>query len=135
MLGFLAGFRGDETGSNLYRLSADLVVLLHMAFALFVVLGGLLALRWRWIAWLHVPAVLWGVAIEFGGRICPLTPLENYLRRVSGAAAYEGDFIAHYVLPVLYPAGLTRQWQFTLGALALGINLCVYGFMLRRSRN
>ena len=117
-----------------YRIAADAVVLFHLAFVLFVVLGGLLALRWRWIAWVHVPAVAWGVAIEAGGWICPLTPLENHLRQASGAAGYQGDFVAHYVLPVLYPAGLTRAWQLILGAMVLSINLSVYGFMLRRSK-
>jgi hypothetical protein len=116
------------------RLAADTIVLLHLAFLVFVVLGGFLALRWRWIAWAHIPAVLWGVAIEFGGWICPLTPLENYLRERGGETAYQGNFITHYVLPMLYPAGLTRRWQLILGASALGINVIVYGFtLLRRS--
>jgi hypothetical protein len=112
--------------------AADTIVLLHLAFVVFVVLGGFLVLRWRWIAWLHVPAVLWGVAIEFGGWICPLTPLENSLRQRSGAAGYEGDFVAHYVVPVLYPAGLTRQSELILGALVLGINWLVYAHNLLR---
>jgi len=84
-------------------------------------------LRWRWIAWLHVPAVIWGVMIEFGGWVCPLTPLENYLREAGGLVGYEGDFIAHYILPILYPAALTRSWQIFLGACALVINLLIYG--------
>ena len=107
--------------------AADSVVLLHAAFVLFVVFGGLLVRRRRWVAWLHLPAVLWGVAIELGGWMCPLTPLENYLRERGGAAAYEGDFIAHYLLPILYPAALTRNWQMFLGACALAINLLIYG--------
>ena len=113
-------------------LAADAIVLLHVAFVLFVVLGGLLVGRWRWIAWVHIPAVIWGVAIEAGGWICPLTPLENSLRRGSGAAGYQGDFVAYYLLPVLYPAGLTRAWQLVLGSLALAINLCVYGWIVGR---
>ena len=113
--------------ASIFAAAADAVVLLHAAFVLFVVFGGLLVLRWRWIAWLHVPAVLWGVAIEFGGWVCPLTPLENYLRQTGGAVGYEGDFIAHYVLPILYPAALTRSWQIFLGACALAINLLIYG--------
>ena len=84
-------------------LMADLIVLLHFAFVVFVVLGGLLALRWPRVVWLHVPAVIWGALVEFTGWICPLTPLENRLRRASGEASYQGDFIAHYILPALYP--------------------------------
>jgi Protein of Unknown function (DUF2784) len=118
--------------TSAYRVTADAIVVLHLAFVVFVGLGGLLAIRWRWIAWLHVPAVLWGVTIEFGGWICPLTPLENYLRQWSGAPGYEGDFVARYVIPVLYPAGLTHQSQLILGALALGINLLFYGFNVAR---
>jgi hypothetical protein len=115
-----------------FRAVPDAIVVLHLAFVAFVGLGGLLVLRWRWIAWLHVPAVLWGVAIEFGGWICPLTPLENSLRQRSGAAGYEGDFVAHYVVPVLYPAGLTHQSQLILGAFAVGINLLLYAYNLLR---
>jgi len=112
--------------ASIFSAAADAVVLLHAAFVLFVMFGGLLVLRWRWIVWLHVPAVLWGVAIEFGGCICPLTPLENYLRQAGGAVGYEGDFIAHYVLPILYPAALTRSWQIFLGTCALVINFLIY---------
>jgi uncharacterized protein DUF2784 len=113
---------------------ADLVVLFHFLFVLFVVCGGVLALWWPRIIWLHVPAVIWGVLIEFFGWICPLTPLENRLRRAQGDAGYEGDFIAHYILPVLYPGGLTRGRQFMLGALALFINLAVYALVFARHR-
>jgi hypothetical protein len=113
---------------------ADVIVLLHFAFVAFVVLGGLLALRWPRIAWLHVPAVIWGVLVEFTGWICPLTPLENRLRGAGGESTYEGDFIAHYILPALYPDGLTRQDQLLLGAIALAFNLIVYAFVLGRHR-
>jgi hypothetical protein len=113
---------------------ADAVVAVHLAFVLFVMLGGLLAIRWPWIMWLHVPAALWGVFIEFAGWICPLTPLENYLRQQSGAAGYRGDFIAHYILPVLYPIGLTRRSQVALGLLALIVNAGVYTFIFLRHR-
>jgi hypothetical protein len=113
---------------------ADLVVALHFAFVVFVALGGLLALRWPRVAWLHIPAVLWGALIEFSGWICPLTPLENYLRRQQGQAEYEGDFIARYFLRVLYPDGLTRNDQLMLGGLALGINLAIYAFILLKHR-
>ena len=116
---------------------ADLVVAVHFAFVLFVVLGGFLALAWPRIAWLHIPAVLWGALIEFSGWICPLTPLENSLRRQQGQAGYEGDFIARYFLRVLYPDGLTRNDQLMLGGLALGVNLAIYSLVFlkhRRSR-
>lgn len=105
---------------------ADFIVLLHFAFVMFVVLGGLLALRWPRIIWLHVPAVIWGALIEFTGWICPLTPLENRLRQAAGEAGYQRDFIAQYILPALYPNGLTRRDQLMLGGLALAINLAIY---------
>jgi hypothetical protein len=113
---------------------ANLIVLLHFGFVAFVVLGGLLALRWPRVAWLHIPAVIWGVLVEFTGWICPLTPLENRLREAGGGSAYEGDFIAHYILPALYPDGLTRADQLLLGAIALSFNLIVYAFVLVRHR-
>jgi hypothetical protein len=113
---------------------ADVIVALHVAFVAFVVLGGLLALRWPRIVWLHVPAVVWGALIEFTGWICPLTPLENRLRRASGAAGYQGDFIAHYILPVLYPNGLTRTDQLMLGGLALALNVVIYAVVAVRHR-
>ena len=115
-------------------MGADAIVALHFAFVAFVVLGGLLALRWPRVAWLHVPAVIWGAIIEFTGWICPLTPLENRLRRAGGEAGYERDFIAHYILPVLYPEGLTRMDQIVLGGVALGINATIYTFVALRYR-
>jgi len=115
-------------------LLADLVVLLHVAFVLFVVLGGLLVLRWPRVAWLHLPAAAWGVFIEFAGWICPLTPLENALRARAGEAVYAGDFVGRYLLPLLYPAELTRPTQLALGLFALVINVVVYTLALRRSR-
>jgi uncharacterized protein DUF2784 len=113
---------------------ADLVVALHFAFVLFVVLGGLLVLRWPRLAYLHIPAAIWGVLIEFAGWICPLTPLENALRVRAGEAGYQGSFVEHYILPVLYPSALTRNVQFLLGALVLALNLAIYGYLLRRIR-
>jgi Protein of Unknown function (DUF2784) len=112
---------------------ADLIVVIHFLFVLFVVFGGLLALRWPRVVWLHIPAVIWGVLIEFAGWICPLTPLENRLRR-SGEAGYQGDFIARYILPVLYPDGLTRRDQVFLGGMALVINLAVYLWIFVKGR-
>jgi hypothetical protein len=116
----------------LYRLLADLVVLLHSGFVLFVVLGGLLALRWPRAAWAHLPAALWGAGIEFAAGICPLTPLENHLRRLGGEAGYTGGFVEHYVLPILYPDGLTRGVQLALGTFVLVLNIVVYVIVWRR---
>ena len=111
---------------------ADLVVAVHFAFVVFVVTGGFLALAWPRLAWVHVPVFLWGAAISFGGWVCPLTPLENRLRQAAGQEGYEGGFIDHYLLPVLYPAGLTRGQQVVMGALVLAINGTAYGLLARR---
>jgi len=114
---------------------ANLIVLVHFLFVVFVVLGGLLALRWPRIIWLHVPAVIWGALVEFTGWICPLTPLENRLRRAAGDTSYQGDFIAHYILPALYPDGLTRRDQLMLGLIALALNFAIYALVfVRQSR-
>ncbi|RLJ68500.1 DUF2784 domain-containing protein [Sulfurisoma sediminicola] len=110
-------------------LLADLVVLLHLGFVIFVVSGGLLALRWPRAAWLHLPAAAWGAAVEFFGWICPLTPLENALRQTSGGGAYSGDFVSRYLLPVLYPAGLTAEIQMLLGIGVLATNATVYAWV------
>jgi hypothetical protein len=115
----------------MYSVLADVVLLLHFAFVLFVALGGLLVLRWRRVAWVHVPAAIWGVAIEFGGWICPLTPVENRLRALAGESTYHGDFIARYLMPVLYPEGLTREAQLVLGLAALTLNLGIYAAVAR----
>jgi hypothetical protein len=115
-----------------YRVLADLVVGVHALFVAFVVVGGLLVLRWPWVAALHVPAAIWGALIEFQGWICPLTPLENALRAAAGQAGYRGGFIEHYLLPVLYPAGLTPSVQVVLGSFVIVVNAVVYGFLLRR---
>jgi len=113
-------------------LAADLVASLHFAFVVFVVLGGLLVLRWPRLAWLHLPAVAWGASIELLGWICPLTPLENRLRHEAGLAGYEGGFVEHYLLPLLYPASLSRSVQVILGLSVLLINAVLYGSILRR---
>lgn len=118
----------------LYRLLADLVVLVHAIFVLFVVLGGLLAFRWRRAALLHIPAALWGGWIEISGSICPLTPLENWLRELSGSRGYSGGFIEHYLLPVLYPPDLTRTVQYALAAVVVVVNLLVYARVWREKR-
>ena len=114
-----------------YQLLADLVVLVHVAFVVFAILGGLLAARWRRLVWIHLPAVIWAVIVEVFGWVCPLTPLENWLRRRGGQAGYPSDFIAHYILPVLYPEELSREVQITLGAFVLLINLSVYTWIFR----
>ncbi len=113
---------------------ADLVVFLHLAFVAFVALGGLFVLRWPRAAWLHLPCALWGVLIEVTGWICPLTPLENHLRRMAGEAGYSGGFIAHYIVPALYPAGLTRADQVVLAATLVLLNAAVYAIAWRRRR-
>lgn len=118
----------------IYRLLADLVVILHAGFVLFVLFGGLLGLRWRRAFLVHLPAAAWGTWIELSGRICPLTPLENWLRARGGASGYAGGFIEHYLLPVLYPAGLTRDIQFVLAAVAVGVNVSVYWVVRRKRR-
>ncbi len=115
-----------------FALLADLVVALHLAFVAFAIGGGLLVWRYPRLAWLHLPAVLWAVGIELHGGVCPLTPLENRLRVMAGGAGYEGGFIEHYLLPVLYPAGLTRDTQIVLGLGLAGFNLLVYLSLLRR---
>ncbi len=118
----------------IYGALADFVVVVHVAFVVFVVLGGLLVLRRPVLAWLHLPAAVWGVLIEFRGWICPLTPLENALRVRGGEAGYTGGFIEHYLLPALYPTGLTRNIQLVLGSLVLGINLALYAMVIARVR-
>ena len=118
----------------LYRVAADLITLVHFAFVVFVIFGALLALRWPRVLWLHLPAAVWGALIELQGWICPLTPLENRLRMLSGQEGYAGGFIEHYILPVLYPPGLTRTMQLMLGGLVVGINVLLYWIVLRRRR-
>jgi hypothetical protein len=111
---------------------ADLVVGVHVLFVAFVALGGLLVLRWPRVAWLHLPAAVWGALIELIGGVCPLTPLEQLLRRRAGEAGYQGDFVEHYVLPALYPDRLTRRAQLVLGLLVIAVNLTIYALVLRR---
>jgi hypothetical protein len=117
---------------NSYRLLADLTVVAHFVFVLFAVGGGLLVLRWRRVVWLHIPAAVWAALIEFYGWVCPLTPLENWLRVRSGASGYRGGFIEHYILPVLYPRALTRELQIVLGIFVLVVNLAIYSWLLIR---
>ena len=117
-----------------YRVAADALVLVHFAFIAFVVGGGFLAWRWRRVAWLHLPAAAWGALIEFTGWICPLTPIENALRLRAGESGYAGGFIAHYVIPVVYPAGLTHGIQIALGVSVVLVNVVAYVVLVARAR-
>lgn len=118
----------------IYRWLADVVLVVHFCFALFAGVGARLVLRWRRLAWVHVPCAVWGALIMFAGWICPLTPLEKDLRRRGGEAGYEGGFIEHYVVSVLYPRGLTRGIQYGIGAFVVIVNAAVYGSMIARRR-
>ena len=117
-----------------YRLAADGVVVIHLCFILFVFLGAL-TLFWRpWMIWIHVPAAVWGGLVELFGAPCPLTPMENLLRRAGNADAYSGGFIDHYIMPIVYPPGLTRETQVVLGVLILVLNFAIYFKFLTRKR-
>lgn len=116
-----------------YRALADATMLVHFAFIAFVVLGGLLALRWRWMMWTHLPAAAWGVLIELRGWTCPLTPLENYFRQRGGEAGYSGGFIERCLEPVIYPPGLSEPTELGLAAFVLLVNAVVYSLVFRRS--
>lgn len=117
-----------------YSILADLIVTLHFLFVLFVITGAILAFKWSWIIWIHIPVVLWAIYIEFTGQICPLTPLENELRIKSGEYNYTGSFIDHYLTPVLYPEGLTRDIQLILGLVVLALNIVIYWRLFTTNR-
>ena len=121
--------------SVFYHLSADLVLIVHFLFIVFAVLGAGLVLRWKKVAWVHLPAVIWACVVEFCGWICPLTPLEKSLRRLGGSNPYSTDFVEHYLMPVIYPEHLTRTIQIVLGGLVLLINVLLYGYVIRRIRS
>jgi len=110
-------------------LIADIIVLLHLGFILFAAAGGLLVLRWPRLAWFHLPCVAWGFAIEITGARCPLTPMEWHFRQAAGEPGYTGDFIARYLIPVIYPTDLTRGLQVVLGVSLLLVNAAVYAFL------
>ena len=114
------------------RILADLTLVLHLAFVVFAVGGGLLVARWPRVAWMHLPAVAWAAWVEFAGWLCPLTPLENWLRQRGGRAAYSSGFIEHYLLPLLYPPSLSWELQWVLGALVILVNVAVYLWVVRR---
>lgn len=115
----------------MYPFLANLVLVVHLAFVLFVLFGGLLTLKWWWIAWLHLPAAVWGAVVEFTGWICPLTPLENWLRAQDGETSSSSDFIAQYLLPVLYPGDLTQGIQLLLGTVVVVLNAIIYWWLWR----
>ena len=118
-----------------WRLLADLLVVLHLAFATFIIFGGFLAWKWRRATLFHLPALAWGFWVETSGQICPLTPLEIHLRQLAGEAGYQGGFLDHYVVALLYPPWLTRPTQWVLAGLLLGINLVAYGALLHPRRH
>ena len=118
----------------LAHFAANAIVLMHLAFILFVLFGAWLVLRWKWVAWLHVPAFAWGAAIEFFGAVCPLTPLEQRLREAAGEQGYDGGFVDHYIMPVMYPAGLTPTVQLWLGLFVVALNVAIYAFVVARGR-
>jgi len=116
----------------IYSFLADLLVVIHLLFILFVIFGGLLVLWRKWIAFLHIPAAVWGALIEFKGWICPLTPWENQLRQAGGEAGYSGGFIEHYLIPVIYPDKLTHEMQVILGVFVVVLNAAIYSWILYR---
>jgi len=118
----------------LYGILAGVIIVAHFLFIAFVAAGGLLILRWPSLAWVHLPAVVWGVVVELTGWICPLTPLENYLRQLAGKSSYSGDFIEQYLIPVIYPANLTAAMQYILGGLVIAVNLVIYTIIIRKQR-
>ena len=119
----------------IYRILADMVVVCHFGFIVFVVFGVLLVYRWRWISFLHIPAVIWGALIETFGWLCPLTHLEWYLLQAGGRMAYESDFINRYIIPVVYPEKLERGTQIVIGLIVIIINVLAYGWLLRTRNN
>ena len=118
----------------IYRIAADFVLMTHFAFIVLVVVGGLVVYRYAWFAWIHIPAASWGAFVELTGRICPLTTLENFLRIRAGQEGYVDSFVEHYIVPVIYPAGLTRHVQFLLAGLVIAANVIIYATILLRKR-
>ena len=119
----------------IYRLLADIVTIAHLIFVVFVILGGLLAFRWPRLVWIHVPAAAWGAFVELSGRVCPLTPLEIWLRLQGGEVGYSGDFVDRYLIPVLYPGNLTHEIQLLLGLTLIGGNAVIYLLLWHRHRS
>jgi hypothetical protein len=117
----------------MYHLLADLIFVLHLCFIIFVISGGLLVWQWRWVAFLHIPAICWGLAIEFLDAPCPLTPLEQTLLHKAGGQAYEGDFINHYIVPLIYPEA-TPSFFLEAGIFLLLLNSIIYAILIIRLR-
>jgi hypothetical protein len=113
----------------LFRLAAEVVLLIHLAFIVFALLGAAIAARRRWIIVVHLPVATWGLFVELTGRICPLTYLENYLRIKAGLSGYTESFVEHYVLAIVYPVGLTREIQFILAGVVVVVNVAIYGWL------
>ena len=118
----------------LYSLTADALLVLHLLFILFVVLGGLLVMKWRWLVFLHLPAAAWGTLVEFNSWLCPLTPWEVSFRHMASEQGYETGFIEHYLAPLIYPAGLTSNTQVILGSLVIVVNVIIYSWLLVKIR-
>jgi hypothetical protein len=118
----------------LFQLLADATVVVHLLFVAFVIAGGVLVLRWPRVAWMHLPAAAWGAWVELAGWVCPLTPLENWLRMRGGSGIYTSGFVERYLLPVLYPESLTRDVQWTLGLLVILLNGIVYAVVVLSRR-
>ena len=124
----------DGAFEVLYRVGADLLVIAHLLFIVFALVGGVAVLRWRWLALVHLPVVVWATIVELMGWVCPLTPLEIALRVAAGEAGYRGGFVEHYIVAIVYPAGLTREIQWLLAALVVLVNAAIYGWLMIRSR-
>lgn len=118
----------------MHGLLADLIVIVHLSFIIFVTLGGILVLYRRKVMWVHIPLALWGIIVEYFNILCPLTPLENYFRYKAGRETYEGDFVGNYILPLIYPEGLTRTTQILLGSFVILLNVLIYGYIFVRYR-
>lgn len=114
------------------QILADLTVIFHFSFVIFVLFGALLLLRWRKLIWFHLPCMTWGILVELTGWYCPLTPLENYFRAKAGLGLYSGDFVMEYIMPILYPQGLTRDWQMVFGLIVIMLNGLIYGYVIRK---
>ncbi len=119
---------------TLYLWLANLIIVIHFLFIVFVLFGGLLVLRWPKLIWLHLPAIVWGFLVELNGWLCPLTPWENQFRQLAGKLVYEGDFIGEYLIPLIYPVNLTREMQFMFAAIVVLLNAVIYFFIWRKTR-
>ena len=116
----------------IYHVTANLLVMIHLAFIVFVIAGAFIVLKWPWVTLLHIPAVIWGAIVELKGWICVLTPWENNLRHLAGQEGYSGGFIEHYIVSLIYPAELTHDAQIVMGLIVITINLCIYSFIAYR---